>query len=323
MIKTSFHNAQADWQKEKGAPELRSFMKIAESAFTRWLTHDRTTKSIFVAFVPLCRGLQVDSDKGDAVASGLLSEMLTFPFVGTLLYLRDIFPLLARFSLTTQKTSGEVDLSVFSSELPKLIEMLQYMIDNPDDELTLYSKLDDKLAELRKPIEEGGPGLVIKERGGQGAEWLKGSRNQFLRRLIVHLKSRFPEHKLMSSLYMMFDPAAWPADKTALHAFLEPHVDCVLKHYSQDSFSGETNLRVIDNVQEVKDSYMPGSSGVGGLAGVLFTEYRDKTVTTTGTKQPVLPDNHSMAGNKYYVPSEADTELVALLQSFLFLPRVF
>jgi hypothetical protein len=84
---------------------------VCESAFTRWLTHNKTTKSIRRSFIPSCIGLDHDAeDRGDATARGLLMELLSFPFIGFMMIFSDVFPILARFSRMTQKSAAGSEL---------------------------------------------------------------------------------------------------------------------------------------------------------------------------------------------------------------------
>jgi hypothetical protein len=61
----SFYDAQTKWSKQAGAETLQRFVKICESAYTRWLTHGKTNKAVRVSYVPLAMGLE-DADKKKA-----------------------------------------------------------------------------------------------------------------------------------------------------------------------------------------------------------------------------------------------------------------
>ena len=208
---TSFHTAQGEWSELQGADTLKKFVKICESAHIRWLTHGKTTSTIRKSFVPLAWGMRHDAGKGDPTAAGLLTELLTFRFVGTMMFMSDIFPMLDKFSLLTQGRAADVDLGVFFRELPLLLERLQYMVDHPEDgrkNHEYFAGLEGQVKEWTTSVDDDGPGLEIKNRGNgaQGSvNYILGLRKQFCLRLIAHLKSRFPEHELMLSLYTLLN----------------------------------------------------------------------------------------------------------------------
>jgi hypothetical protein len=54
-----------------------------------------------------------------------MTELLSFRFVGTMMFMSDIFPMLDRFSRITQ--------GVFFRELPLLVERLEFMADHPEE----------------------------------------------------------------------------------------------------------------------------------------------------------------------------------------------
>ena len=66
-----------------------------------------------------------------------------------------------------------------------------------------------------------------------------------------------------------------------------------------------------EEAEEIKDCYLPGSSGVGGLAGTLNSDYRGKKVEIE-IDQPVNLDDvpEEMKENKYCLQFEVETEKV-------------
>jgi hypothetical protein len=76
-------------------------------------------------------GLNCNEDfeeRGDPQAKGLLSEIQSFPFVGTMLYMADVFAILDRWATVTQRSAADVDLSVFFDDLPGVIQALEHMV---------------------------------------------------------------------------------------------------------------------------------------------------------------------------------------------------
>ena len=115
--------------------------------------------------------MRADTARGDPTALGLMTEMLTFKFAGTMMFMSDIFPMLDKFSRLTQGRGPDVDLGVFFDELPKLIVRLEYMADHADEvdaDNGHFTTLEEKLKLWTKSTEEGGAGLDIKK-GGMGA----------------------------------------------------------------------------------------------------------------------------------------------------------
>ena len=55
------------------------------------------------------------------------SSILSFPFIGFMMLLSDVFPILARFSKMTQKSAADVDLDAFFKELPLVLKVLESM----------------------------------------------------------------------------------------------------------------------------------------------------------------------------------------------------
>jgi hypothetical protein len=226
-------------------------------------------------------------------------KMLTFPFVGTLAYMSDALPIMCKFSLLTQKSAADVDLEVFSRHLPLLTDVLEHLADNvaPNSH---YANLAATLTTLQQDEQDGGPGLEIKNRGVQDANWLEGARKQFHLRLAAHLTSRFPEHELMSSLYVILNADRYPDDRRELHTYLEPHLKRVLDHYCKVNRVKKKKVTVIPNRREAEDSFMPGLSGAGGLAGHIHCHYRGKTkLSSVSDEQPQLTPE-TMLNNPFY-----------------------
>jgi hypothetical protein len=247
---TSFKDAQAEWQEFVGADDIKKFIKVCESAFTRWLTHDKTTASIRRSFIPLCIGLDHDAEaRGDATARGLLVELLSFPFIGFMMILSDIFPVLARFSRITQKSAADVDLDAFFKELPLVIKVLQSMATGVSDADLYYGFLGEFLEDVRLPEADGGPELEVQARGTQDAKWLEGARTQFLTNLVRHLESRFPDHSLMNSFYVLLNAPGYPERADELHEFLKPHAKVVLGHYSKIGTLRGVDFTVLEDYQ--------------------------------------------------------------------------
>jgi hypothetical protein len=293
----SFYDAQSKWSKQAGADELQRFIKICESAYTRWLTHGKTTKAICVSFIPLAMGLADDEARGDAIATGLRQELLSFPFIGTMLFMSDVFAVLDRFATITQKSAADVDLSVFYDELPGVIAALEHMV-RPEangDDGYLYNTLQALLDTFKKKEADGGPELTIKGRANMNAEWLEGARSQFTNAVVRHLHARFPDKELMRAMYTVFDVNAYPEDRSTLRKHLAPHVELIVKHYSKDS-------NIVPDSEVAKDEFLPGGSGTTGLGASLFRRLAGvkKTVTVTATTAEV-PD--AMKDNLYFLPA--------------------
>ena len=247
---TSFKTAQADWLDFIGAEQLTKFIKVCESAFTRWLTHDKTTESIRRSFIPLCIGLDHDAEeRGDATARGLLLELLSFPFIGFMMMMSDIFPVLARFSRMTQKSAADVDLDAFFKELPLVLTVLRSMQSGVSDADLYFGHLGEFLASVRQPAADGGPELEVQARGRQDADWLEGARVQFITNLVRHLESRFPDHALMHSFYILFNAPGYPENAEDLEEFLRPHSELVLAHYSKTCTLNGKDFTVIPHPQ--------------------------------------------------------------------------
>lgn len=274
---------------------MAKFIKVCESAYTRWLTHGKTNNAINVSYVPLCIGLEEDAARGDAVAT-------SFPFVGTMLYMADVFKILDRFATITQKSAADVDLSVFYDELPGVIAALKHMVREgaePDDGY-LYHTLQKFLDDVQKPESEGGPGFTIKGRSNMKAEWLEGARKQLVNAVIKHLEARFPDQKVMRAMYTVFDVNNYPESPTELKTYLFGHVETITQHYAK-----ATN--VIQSAATATDQFMPGASGTTGLAASLRARFRgvkkevDMTVTSAETPE-------FLADNPYYLPAAAPTK---------------
>jgi hypothetical protein len=107
------------------------------------------------------------------------------------------------------------------------------------------------LGDLRKPEEEGGPGLEVKARGTQNAAWLRGARYQFVNNLERHLRSRFPDHALMHSFYILINAPGYPEKADELQDFLELHAAVVLAHYSQVGTLNEIDFTVIGDYKVI------------------------------------------------------------------------
>jgi hypothetical protein len=106
--------------------------------------------------------------------------MLSFRFVGTMMFMSDIFPMLDKFSRITQGRGADVDLGVFFRELPLLLERLQHMADHPEESRAGH----EHFGGLQTQLDEW-------TKGGNGSlNHMIGLRKQFCLRLIAHLTSR-------------------------------------------------------------------------------------------------------------------------------------
>ena len=79
-------------------------LKIIQSTFTRWLTHDQVTYTLARRFVSVLDTLRnLDEERCDATAAGLYGKMATIAYVGWLLHMRDVLPLLAMLAKLFQR----------------------------------------------------------------------------------------------------------------------------------------------------------------------------------------------------------------------------
>jgi hypothetical protein len=104
--------------------------KIVCSAFTRWLSHDRTIQAIDESFEAVIKGLWYDlRDRKDAGSQGPLTWLCTREFVAVLAIQRDILPNLAMFSKVLQREGGAVDLHLFQTQFEALIASIDRQLE--------------------------------------------------------------------------------------------------------------------------------------------------------------------------------------------------
>eukprot|EP00733_Pompholyxophrys_punicea_P000519 Pompholyxophrys_punicea_v1_NODE_149_length_3194_cov_9.758203.p1 type:complete len:300 gc:universal NODE_149_length_3194_cov_9.758203:983-1882(+) len=109
-------------------------IKIVKSAFTRWLSHDKVTKAMLSAFIPLLKTLL--ATVGHATASGLFAVVATHEFTYWLLVMRDVLPILGGLSRILQ--SQAADLSVFEEKLPFVLQLLEEQVHKPGNNVSSY-----------------------------------------------------------------------------------------------------------------------------------------------------------------------------------------
>jgi hypothetical protein len=289
----SFKDAQERWASMADKP-LKNFIKIAESAFTRWLTHGNTVEAVRRSFVPLVLGLRADAARGDVVATGILHSICTLAFVGTLAYMADIFPLLNKLSLVTQRDAAAVDLGVFFTQLPLFYKTLEHMRDNGGDENFHFGKLDQTLGELKDAK------IVIHSLGMQNARWLGRQRRLFHVALIKHLKARYPEHALMRSMWSLFSAKDYPKAKEALQVYLDEHILTVSDHYAKSK-------EMVPDVSALRDQLDPGASGTTGLCGYIHAYYTGKKRVVV-IKETKVEAPEFLESNPFYMPPLAKTQ---------------
>jgi hypothetical protein len=212
----SFQRAQSE--------EHVSELKLLKSAFTRWLSHDAVTHVLYIRFIPLCKDLR--SYEADPTAAGLFFVVCTREFIGTLSYLRDTLPLLARLNRLSQ--SHDVDMTVLESTLPIIIQCLEQQVDEPGEHFARREKFVQRCLDA---------GLEVRNASGRTERWLEVNRRQYLMSLRDNLLSRFPSIPLMSALYQLFNPHGYPRTLEQLRHFGDNQLRMVCEHYSQVTFN--------------------------------------------------------------------------------------
>lgn len=208
----------------------KTVRKVILSAFTRWLSHDGVTNVIHIRFVPICKDL-LDNSTSDATALGLLTTICSRDYIASLLLQRDNLPSLARFNLLFQDQN--TDWSLLEIELPVLLEFIENQIEHPGPH---YAQSNDFIANVELE------GLTVRSVAGRGHDWLETNRVQYLKALKEHMTARFPNVPLLTALFCLLNPHAYPADDNSLSDFGWSSLDVVLDHYGKAE-GGVLNIR--------------------------------------------------------------------------------
>ena len=215
-------------------------LKMKLSAFTRWLSHDNTTRVVRLRFLPLLDTLQSEGGS-DATANGLYHQIATRSFAGWLLASRDILPVLASLSGLWQ--GQELDMCALEQQLPVTIATLELM---RTDVGRHFSQLDAFAQECKDA------GHPLRVEGGRDQAWLERNVRRWLRSICDLLKMYFPNMPLMSALYRVLNPRLIPQrrpDPEHERKYGLADLDIILAHYGV-SRGGQDPIVDADDVRD-------------------------------------------------------------------------
>jgi len=214
--------------------------KMKLSAFTRWLSHDNTTRIIRKRFLPLLDALET-LGLSDATAHGLYHQIGSVAFAGWLLASRDVIPILANLSGLWQ--SRDLDMCALEEQLPVAMQTLEDMRND-------FGRNFKMLPQLKDECKEAGHDLRVQ--GGRDEVWLEASIKKWLRSLCDHLRMYFPNMPLMSALYRLLNYKLVPSrtkrpEVYRLHGLED--LDVVLAHYGERK-NGKPAVVDVDDVRD-------------------------------------------------------------------------
>ena len=197
--------------------------KIIKSVITRWLSHDLATASLLRCFKSMLVYLNRSKD-AQATGFSIYSNFNSFPcrlfmfsyvlglytniskvdFLGILLLMRDILPILSILSKLLQDPKS--DFSIIASSVPLTISRLREQLTNPGAN---YKNLSSAIHFLRNH------GIILTQTPARNIEWLEKLRKRVITSLMDELDSAFPSGQLtvLSALFRVFNAPGFPASE--------------------------------------------------------------------------------------------------------------
>ena len=118
-------------------------LKIMVNAFTRWLSHNKVTRTLWVGLLAVLNHLY-NTMGSDVNSLSCYTLMCDYRFVATLLLMRDVLPKMATMAKLLQKRPPPFKLLM--EMVPQTTTDIENMIGKPGTE---YQKLDNALKALQ------------------------------------------------------------------------------------------------------------------------------------------------------------------------------
>lgn len=166
--------------------------KLQRACRTRWLSTDKAVLGVWQDYTAILLTLSADEFRNDATAIGLLSQMKTVKFIGSIYILKMILPILTTISKCFQ--AGVVSFA-------KIVPTLQYA----KEQLKQIATNETPIAVLKQDLQpEGRLQLVLKDLRARDQP------DQSLPTLTENIDARFQESSPVLDSFKIFDLLSVP-----------------------------------------------------------------------------------------------------------------
>ena len=206
----------------------KAHKKLEKACSTRWLSFGASTQAVYADYVAILITLSELSAR-DATAKGLLHEIRTTKFLGTVYILKEVLPELSKLSKTFQysNTNFPTVQSSLDYTIDRLKKIKKVMIslknvkadlDPVDGRLQLISAVQQDTNNQPNTCDDSAkPSVIQKLSELRPLEMNQGTEKQvsdllskYITRLVSNINDRFQESLPVVSAFQVFDPLLVP-----------------------------------------------------------------------------------------------------------------
>lgn len=240
----------------------KAHKKLKKACSTRWLSFDASTQPVYADYVAILITLS-ELSASDATAKGLLHEIRTTKFLGTVYILKEVLPELSKLSKTFQYSN--TNFSTVQSSVDYTIDRLKKIknemtplknvkadLDPVNGRLQLISAVQQDTSNQPNTCDDSAKPSVIQKSSelrplemNQGTEkQLSDLLSKYITCLVSNINDRFQESLPVVSAFQVFDPLLVPdVGGVGFSDYGEIDVKTMADHFYSESAVKATQLK--------------------------------------------------------------------------------
>lgn len=240
----------------------KAHKKLKKACSTRWLSFDASTQAVYADYVAILITLS-ELSASDATAKGLLHEITTTKFLGTVYILKEVLPKLSKLSKTFQYSN--TNFSTVQSSVDYTIDRLKKIkkemtplknvkadLDPVNGRLQLISAVQQDTSNQPNTCDDSAKPSVIQKLSelrplemNQGTEkQLSDLLSKYITCLVSNINDRFQESLPVVSAFQVFDPLLVPdVGGVGFSDYGEIDVKTMADHFYSESAVKATQLK--------------------------------------------------------------------------------
>ena len=240
----------------------KAHKKLKKACSTRWLSFDASTQAVYADYVAILITLS-ELSASDATAKGLLHEIRTTKFLGTVYILKEVLPELSKLSKTFQYSNtnfstvqSSVDYTIDRLKKIKkemtLLKNVKADLDPVNGRLQLISAVQQDTSNQPNTCDDSAKPSVIQKLSelrplemNQGTEkQLSDLLSKYITCLVSNINDRFQESLPVVSAFQVFDPLLVPdVGGVGFSDYGEIDVKTMADHFYLESAVKATQLK--------------------------------------------------------------------------------